>query len=284
MQNRQKKETGVTFFNKIRAYLVFLFAVSPVFFYAQAAAAASQPPEQVLKIGADCTYPPFNYKDSSGAWQGFDVDIANEIARRLHMSADHECVTWDGLIPGLMVGKYDVIIAAMDITPERAKRVDFSIPYYRGAAAFVGLKKLENAPVDSSGRLSPDFLKDKQVGILRSSIYEKYLRKTYPGIKLVRYDTMDAALLDLKADRLDLVFTDKSKTESDFLHRAGNKDFAFIGPDVTDYSVLGEGSAVALRKGDDALREKVNAAIKAMMADGTYDQINHKYWSFSVKP
>ncbi|KAA6206414.1 MAG: ABC transporter substrate-binding protein [Candidatus Tokpelaia sp.] len=269
----------VCFLKKAVTAALILGAAFMAVFCAQAARA-----ENVLKVGGDCTYPPFTYKDSSGRLQGFDIDIAEEIARRLNMTMQHQCVAWDGLIPGLMVGKYDVIIAAMDITPERARRVDFSLPYYRAPSAFVGLKSAAKAPLDSTGRLAADFVAGKAVGVLRASIYEKYLQKTYPGVNLTRYGTIDDALMDLKAGRIDLVFTDMPKVEADFLHKTDNKDFAFIGPKIEDYAVLGEGSAVVLRKGNTALRDQVNMAVKAMMRDGTYDKINRKYWSFSVKP
>jgi len=269
----------LSFFRKAAILSVFVFAV-----FISSPALRPAGAQDVLKVGGDCTYPPFTYKDSSGRLQGFDIDIAEEIARRLGKTMQHQCVAWDGLIPGLMVGKYDVIIAAMDITPERARRVDFSLPYYRAPSAFVGLKSAAPAQLGTNGRLAADFVKGKAVGVLRASIYEKYLQQAYPGLVLTRYGTIDDALMDLKAGRVDLVFTDMPKIESDFLDKADNSAFAFIGPKIEDYAVLGEGSAVVLRKGNDGLRDKVNAALTAMMRDGAYDKINHKYWPFSVKP
>lgn len=261
------------------ALLCFLCAAAWPAFSPQSAAAA----DNVLKIGGDCTYPPFIYKDASGAWKGFDVEIGDEIARRLNMRPQRQCVPFDGMLPGLMVGKYDVVIAALDATPERAKRVDFSIPYYRVPDVFVGAKSLADAPV-ANGILAADFLKGKTVGLLRASIFEKYLQNTYPDVALSRYNSMDDVLIDLKAGRIDLAFTDMAKAESDFLHKAGNENFAVIGPEVKDYAAVGEGAAVALRTGNTELLAKINAALKAMMADGTYDKISRKYWDFSVKP
>jgi len=248
-----------------------------------AAAAVGAQAAGALKIGSDCTYPPFIYKDASGRVKGFEVDISDEIARRLDMAPQRQCVTFDGLLPGLMVGKYDVVIAALDATPARAKRVDFSIPYYKAPAAFVGAKSLADAPAEN-GRISPSFMAGKTIGLLRASIYEQYLRNTYPNANIARYDTMDDALMDLKAGRVDMTFTDMAKAESDFLKKPGNQDFTFIGPKIIDYAVLGEGSAAAVRKGNTELLNKINAALKAMMADGTYDKINRQYWDFSVKP
>lgn len=239
---------------------------------------------ETLTVGLDCTYPPFNYRDSSGQMKGFDVDIANEIAKRLGMEARYLCQSWDGLIPGLLAHKYDVIIAAMDITPERQKRIDFSIPYYLAASRFVGPKSMAYAPVDSDGKLSAHALKGKVVGVLRASIYEKYLAATYKGVELARYDTIDNMLLDLKAGRIDLAFSDGVKLEYDFLNNPKNRDFIFIGSKVDKFKDLGLGSGVGILKGNDALRERINSALSAMFADGAYERINRKYWSFSVKP
>lgn len=247
-----------------------------------APAAAAEP---ALKIAAGgCSYPPFAYKDSAGRLRGFEIDIADAIAHYLGREIKHECIRWDGLIPALMAGRIDAIIAAMDATPERAKRVDFSIPYYRAPAAFIGLKILQNAPAAEDGRLAGSFLQDKTVGILRASNFEKYLLKTYSPLALKHYDTTEQMLIDLKAGRLDLAFTDSAQAESDFLSKEGGDKFAFIGAKINDKTLLGAGSAAALRKGNTALLAEINAALQAIMADGTYDKISRKYWSFSVRP
>jgi len=239
---------------------------------------------ETLKIGVDCTYPPFHYRDASGQLKGFDVDIANEIGRRLGVELAYVCPTWDALIPGLLAKKYDLIVASMDITPERQKRIDFSIPYFLSVARFVGPKSMANAPLDVNGRLAPEFLKGKVVGLLRASIYERYLSGVYKGVELVRYDSMDNVLLDLKTGRIDLAFTDALKAEYDFPGGAERKDFTLIGPRVEDFEYLGGGSAVGIRKGRGELRERINAALKTMFEDGTYAKINQKYWPFSVMP
>lgn len=239
----------------------------------------------VLRVGGDCSYPPFIYKDADGRLKGFDVDIAEEIGRRLNKSVERECVAFDGFIPALLADKYDVIIAALDNTPERARRVDFSVPYYRAPAVFAGLKTLSDALPDKSAPLSAAFLKDKKIGILRASVFERYLQKHYSQpLKLIRYDSMDFALIDLRVGRIDLALMDKPKIEEDFLQRPGNEGYGIIGADITDYALLGGGASVAVRKGNAVLLEQINAAIKDMMADGSYDSLTHKYWSFSVKP
>jgi len=239
---------------------------------------------ETLKVGVDCTYPPYHYRDETGQLKGFDVDIAREISKRIGAEFEYICPSWDALIPGLLARKFDLVVASMDITPERQKRIDFSIPYFLSAARFVGPKSMANAPLDADGKLAPEFLKGKVVGILRASIYERYLNAVYKGVQLARYDSMDNVLLDLKTGRIDLAFTDALKAEYDFLGDAGNQDFALIGPRVEDYRYLGGGSAVAMRKGRDALRERINTALRSMFDDGTYAEINKKYWPFSVMP
>jgi ABC-type amino acid transport substrate-binding protein len=114
-----------------------------------------------LRVGTEGTYPPFNFRDKDGVLQGFDVDIANEICKRI--GADHTFVLqeWDGMLPGLLAGKFDLIVASMSITEERQKRVDFSIPYRGSTGRFVTRKGANMSPFKADGELDPDALKGK---------------------------------------------------------------------------------------------------------------------------
>lgn len=86
---------------------------------------------QVLRVGSDVAYPPFEYVDeATGEFVGFDMDIIREVGRRLGLEVRIENVAWEGIIPGLLAGHYDAIISAMTITDERAQAVNFSDPYF----------------------------------------------------------------------------------------------------------------------------------------------------------
>lgn len=239
---------------------------------------------QSLKIASDCTYPPFGFRDSSGELKGFDVDIAREIGKRMNRPVEIVCQAWDGMIPGLLAQKFDLISASMSITEERKKSISFSLPYRSSSARFVGLKTLNVAPFQSDGSANPKALAGKSIGIQRASVYENYLKDKFPGSSLVQYDTVDNMLLDLKSGRIDLVFAGPIKLENDFLSKPENSGFGFTGEEVDDISYFGPGIGVGIRKDDEALLKEVNTALEGMFSDGTFKTINLKYWNFSVLP
>lgn len=247
-------------------------------------AVASQASAREIKIGSECTYPPFNFRDAKGELQGFDIDVAREIGKRLNADLVFVCQQWDGMIPALLAGKFDLLLASMSITEDRKKTIDFSVPYRSSTARFVGAKTLKVSPVSADGKPNPAALAGKTVGIQRSSTYEQYVTKEFPGVKVAQYDTVDNMLLDLQSNRIDLVFAGPIKLDGDFLQKPRGEKFAFIGPEINDISYFGPGIGVGIRKSDSALRDEVDAALKASFKDGAFKAINDRYWSFSVLP
>ena len=236
-----------------------------------------------LRVGSECTYPPFNYRDAKGELQGFDIDIAREVGKRMNVELSFVCQAWEGMIPGLLAGKYDVILASMSITPDRLKSIDFSIPYRSSSGRFAGTKSLAaNSPFKADGSPNPDIFKGKTVGIQRSSQYHRYITEKFPTVQVSLYDTVDNMLLDLKAGRVDAVMLGPIKLAADFLDKPDGANFAFIGPEVDDVSYFGPGVGAGIRKGDGAIKESIDKALAEIIKDGTFKQINQKYWKFSV--
>ncbi|QEN87654.1 transporter substrate-binding domain-containing protein [Labrys sp. KNU-23] len=237
-----------------------------------------------LRVGSECTYPPFNFKDASGTLQGFDVDVAREVGKRIGADISFVCQPFDSLIPALMAGKFDLLAASMSITAERKKSIEFSLPYRSSTARFIAAKGSSLAPLTADGKANPDGIKGKAIAIQRSSTYEKYMRDKFPDADIVLYDTVDNMLLDLTSKRVDLVFAGPIKLAQDFLDKPRGKDYAFVGPEINDVEFFGPGVGIGLRKDDAKLRDEVDGALKAMFADGAFKAINDKYWSFSVLP
>ncbi|WP_436792263.1 ABC transporter substrate-binding protein [Amphritea atlantica] len=232
---------------------------------AQAATAGDK-----IRIATEGAYSPFNMVDSSGELIGFDVEIAKALCAE--MAADCEIVAqdWDGIIPGLRAKKYDAIIASMSITEERMRVVDFSEKYYSNVLAFV-------TPEGSDIEVTKAGLKGKTVGAQRATIAGQYLEDNLGDVVDVKlYDTQDNAYLDLASGRLDALLSDKFPAY-DWLRSEEAKGFAFKGEDIDINDEIG----IAVRKGD-ALKDKFSAAIKAIVADGTYAKINEKYFPFSI--
>ena len=127
-------------------------------------------------------------------------------------------------------------------------------------------------------------LEGKRVGVQKGTNHEQYLQATQKELEIVRYPTIGAATADLAAGKIDLVFGDAMALDLGFLKTPKGKSFAFVGPDMRDPSFFGQGMAIAVRKGNDALRERVNAALAQIKSAGTYDAIERKYFVFDMLP
>jgi lysine-arginine-ornithine-binding protein len=228
-----------------------------------------------VRIGTEGAYPPFNYIDSDGNLAGFDVDIAKALCDAAKFDCEFVVQDWDGIIPGLLAKKYDAIVASMSITDERKEVVDFTNKYYNTPARFVARK---GANFD----ISPEGLAGKVVGVQRATIHENFLRDIFPKVEVRAYATQDEANADLVAGRVDLVMADSVALDEGFLKTAEGKDFEFVGPGYSEPKWHGEGAGIAIRKGEDELREALNKAIDQIRADGTYEKIQSKYFDFDV--
>jgi len=229
-----------------------------------------------VRVAIEGAYPPFSQITPEGKLIGFDVDIAVALCNA--MGAEPVLVTqdWDGMIPGLLARKYDTIIASMSITEERLQKVDFSKKYYQTPAKFMAKKGLFST-------FSQDALKGKTVGVQRETVHDKYLTDIYgEDVTIKRYGSLDEAYVDVDAGRLDILMADSVALMDGFLSKEKGKGYEFVGPDMVDPKWFGPGIGAALRKEDTDLKEKLNAAIDKIRADGTYDAIQKKYFSFDV--
>lgn len=224
-----------------------------------------------IRIATEGAYPPFNMKNTKGELVGFDVDIAKALCDQ--MKADCEIIgqDWDGIIPGLLAKKYDAIIASMSITEERLKKVSFTDPYYSNYLRFIAKK-------DSGLEISKSGLKGKKLGAQRATISAQHLEDNFRKSADVKvYDTQDAAFLDLKAGRLDAVLVD-AYPGYDWLTKSENNGYDHVGDTIDINDKIG----IALRKGDKALADKFNKALKEILASGAYKRINGNYFPFSI--
>lgn len=236
--------------------------------------AAAQVPNP-LRVAAEAAYPPFSELGTDGQLKGFDIDIALAVCAQLKTRCQFVQTEFDALIPALRAKKFDVIVASMSITPERQKVVAFSNRYYNTPARVV-------ARADAVFDGSPAGLQGKVLGVQRTTIHDRYASATFKGAKIVRYAKQDEIYLDLIAGRLDATLADSVALEQGFLKTAAGKGFAFKGPAYDDPAFFGLGAGIAMRKGDTALRDAINAALAAIRADGTYKKLNDKYFSFDV--
>lgn len=229
-----------------------------------------------VKIGiAAEPYPPFSSTDASGNWSGWEIDIINAVCA----ASDLECVitpvAWDGIIPSLTSKKIDAIMNSMSITEERMKTINFSDKYYKTPAVIVADKSMGITADKES-------LKGKILGIQVATTHAAYAQAHFADVAEIKvYQTQDEANQDLIAGRIDATQAD-SIAMADFVSSEAGACCEIKGAVKDDESILGKGVGAGIRKEDDALREKLNAGIAAILADGTHEKITQKYFSTSI--
>jgi lysine-arginine-ornithine-binding protein len=228
-----------------------------------------------LNICVEGAYPPFSEINSAGEIIGFDIDIANALCDVMGNSCTMVQSEWDGIIPALLEGKCDAIIASMSITEERKQRVDFSDKYYNSPGRFI-------AREDAGLTDSPEGLAGKIVGLQRGTIFQDFMEGEMPNVELKLYGTQDEVYLDLVAGRIDAAFADSIAMSDGFLKTDQGKGFGFFGRDYNEEKYFGVGAGIAVRKGEEALRDGFSAAIKTIRDNGTYKSINDKYFEVDI--
>ncbi|REF28777.1 amino acid ABC transporter substrate-binding protein (PAAT family) [Xenorhabdus cabanillasii] len=222
--------------------------------------------KQTLRFATEATYPPFEFIDANNKIQGFDVDLANAMCKKIHAECTFTNQAFDSLIPSLKFRRVDVLIAGIDITPDRQKQVDFTDTYYDNSAIFVTVKGKYSQVAD---------LKGKQIGTQNGTTHQKYLMEQHKELNSVPYDSYQNAILDLKNGRIDAIFGDTAVVN---VWLKKNKELGTIGKKVTDKNYFGTGLGIAVRKGNTVLLNKLNQALAEIKQDGTYDTIYKKWF------
>jgi polar amino acid transport system substrate-binding protein len=230
-----------------------------------------------LKIGVAAEpYPPFTSPDAAGNWVGWEVDFMVAICKQAELDCVITPTAWDGIIPALTSGQIDVIMSSMSITAERAKTIDFSDKYYNTPAMVM---------VAADSAITPDAagLTGKIVGVQIPTTHEAYTQKYFGPVasEVKIYQTQDEANQDLAAGRVDAVMADSIALQAFLDSDAGKACCKSAGMVANDPEILGAGVGFGLRQGD-PLKDKLNAAIAAIRADGTYAAITANYFAFDV--
>lgn len=239
---------------------------------------------ETLRVGMECTYAPFNYRTPEGEMAGYDVDVAKGIAERIGVELDYVCQEWDGMLPALLASKFDLIIASMSITAERAQKIDFSIPYRVSVGRILGSKDAGLKLFDDAGKPIPDAFNGLRFGVERASTYAKWVEAKLPGAEIVVYDGAQPMLLDLQNGRLDIAITNPMKAYLDFLSKENGAGFEFVSPPIDEAEYFGPGVGVGLRKDNKELLAKIDTALADMIKDGSLEKYSLKYFPFSIHP
>ncbi len=213
-----------------------------------------------VRIGTEGAYAPWNYMDDSGKLAGYEIELGNELCKRAGVSCEFVVNEWDSIIPNLLAGNYDVIMAGMSVTDERRETINFSAEYYPP----------DPSKYAGASNLDADFenLKGLKIGAQGATIQADYIESTLAADNtILTYETPDQSIADLVAGNIDLLLADNSFLAP--VVEGSSGAIAFVGPDVS----IGGGVAMGMRKSDTELAEKMNAALESMKADGTVDKL-----------
>ncbi len=238
--------------------------------------------KETLRVGMECNYFPFNYKDSNGVLQGYDVDVAKGVAEILDVDVDFVCQEWDGMIPALLANKFDLIVASMSITESRAQKIDFSIPYRVSVGRLVGSKKVTVELFDKDGKIIPENFKNLRIGVERASTYASWFEAKLPEVKVILYDGTETGYLDLVNGRVDMIMTNPMKAYLKFLSKPDGAGYEFKSPPINEEKFFGPGCGIGMRKGQPELKARVDDAIKQLIKNGKLTEYALKTFPFPI--
>ena len=247
-----------------------------------------------IRIGTEGAYPPWNNLNSAGELEGAEIDFGNEACKRMGVECEWVTQDWDGIIPALLNGKYDIIVAGMSITEERKQKVNFTTGYMNDGARFSVLKdsKLANISIPGVSKVNMNNAGGKEkaavgqlvaafdgktVCVQSSTTHANFVEQYMAGVVTLKlYQTVDDHNLDLSAGRCDAVLTDVASA-LDFMGTDQGANVAFTGPTFSG-GPWGDGVGGAIRKEDTDILEMWNEVIAEMSEDGTTAEITKKWF------
>ncbi|MFZ4215527.1 lysine/arginine/ornithine ABC transporter substrate-binding protein, partial [Pantoea endophytica] len=251
-----------------------------------------------VTIATEGSYAPYNFKDAGGKLVGFDIDLAADLCKRMNIKCKIIEQAWDGMIPSLVSGRFDAIMAAMGIQPAREKVIGFSRPYLITPMSFITTSDSDLLKADPTQKALPldqmtsekqavldkyiSELKGKKVGVQVNTSHEAFMRQLMPGVELTTYDTIDNMILDLQAGRIDAGLASVSFLKP-LTDKPEGKDLRMFGPRMSG-GPFGKGVGVGMRKEDSELKAKFDQAIQAAIKDGTIKNLSIKWFGYDATP
>ena len=215
----------------------------------------------VLTMGTNATFPPYEYKDGDDV-VGIDAEIAQAIADELGMELEIEDIAFDSIIPEIVSGKADMALAGMTVTEDRKASVDFSDTYATASQMIIVKEDSEIA--------GPDDLKGVTVGVQLGTTGDIYVSDLEAdGTTVERYNKGFEAVQALSQGKIDAVVIDGEPAKTFVSETEGLK--------ILDEAFTVEEYAIAVKKGNTELLDKVNGALETLKDNGTLDEIVAKY-------
>lgn len=233
-------------------------------------------PTVVFRFLTETDYPPFNYAGHDGNPAGFNVDLARLICEELKVACTVQMRRFDTLLDALAENRGDAVVASLVSTPETRRRADFTDPYYRSPARFVGTRD------GSVQEVLPERLEGKKVGVAAGTAHEAYLKTFFTEAELKPFPTLEAARAALRAGEIDLLFGDGIALAFWLNGSDSAGCCVFRGGPFTESRYFGEGIGIAVRRGNDTLRQALNWALARLWETGQFTDLWLRY--FPINP
>jgi polar amino acid transport system substrate-binding protein len=230
----------------------------------------------LIRFLTEIDYPPFNYAGPDGNPAGFNVDLARLICEELQVACTIQMRRFDTLIPALAQNRGDALIASLQVTQETRQFVDFSDAYYRGAARFVVRR------ADSALDTRPERLEGRKIAVIAGTAHEVYLKSLFTEAELRAYPTAEAAREALRRNEVDLLFGDAIALSFWLNGTDSGGCCAFAGGAFTESRYFGEGVGIAVKRGNDLLRQSINWALFRLWERGRFTDLWLRY--FPINP
>ncbi|WP_441516772.1 transporter substrate-binding domain-containing protein [Bradyrhizobium sp. 2TAF24] len=230
----------------------------------------------VIRFLTETDYPPFNFTGPDGNPAGFNVDLARLICEEIKVTCTIQMRRFETLVDSLTSSRGDAVIASLAATPQLRAKVDFSDPYYRAPARFVSRR--EAVLVE----MRPEYLEGKKVGAVAGSAHEAFLKSQFTDAQIIGYPNDEALRLALRKGEVDLIFGDAISLAFWINGTDSAECCGFSGGPFVESRYFGEGIGIAVRKGNDVLRQAINWAMFRIWEKGRYTDLWLRY--FSVSP
>jgi polar amino acid transport system substrate-binding protein len=237
---------------------------------------ATAPRRVVIRFLTDSDFPPFDFYDEDGVLVGFNVDLARAICLELNTSCDIKVRPWEELIPALLRGDADAVIAGHKVTAAALKQVDFTDRYFHTPGRFAGRKDSPNVEI------SPGGLEGKRIAVARGTAHEAFLRAFFRDSPLVVYENADLAREGLAAGKADFLFDDGISLAFWLNGTLSRQCCEMRGGPFLEPRFFGDGIAIAVPKNDPGIRLLLNKALDRVRASGRFEELVQRYFPVRI--
>jgi polar amino acid transport system substrate-binding protein len=228
-----------------------------------------------LRIAVDEDFPPFSYKEQTGALNGFNVAIANAICQDLRLTCEFSARPWDDLMPALERGEVDAVIAGINVTAGAVETADFTGAYYRSLGRFA--VRTQNPIVNADMRA----LAGKRIGVVKATAHEAWINEYFPRSNIRPFATAEEALEALRSGVVDTFFGDALQIMFWLTGNASQGCCRFVAGGYNDPNYFSHGMAIAVKRGNTELRDVLDYGLDRLQSSGNFAAIFRRYFPMS---